>query len=261
MTRTGKIARLPINIRHKLNTRLDNGDLGATLVEWLNSQKEVRGVLAAHFDSRPINEQNLTEWKQGGFLDWQRQQEACERVRGLVELSDELDDTAGRRTISNRLAGVLAAELAAEVSKRLDETTDPRERWQYLCDALRQLKDLRQGDQIAARAKMEFERWEIECKKRAEKDTSDKIQKLKDQATKPIWDALKRATVAKVFGGGEAAENVADYLLGLDQIPSNPEPSAPVPPTPPCPPSPLGSEASAQDPPAQEVPTSSPSAG
>ncbi len=27
-------------------------------------------MLAEHFDGQPINEVNLSQWKQGGFLEW-----------------------------------------------------------------------------------------------------------------------------------------------------------------------------------------------
>ena len=37
MTRKSKIARLPRSIRDGLNCRLDNGQPGLRLVEWLNS--------------------------------------------------------------------------------------------------------------------------------------------------------------------------------------------------------------------------------
>src|ERR1700735_2174125 len=70
MTRTGKIARLPREIRDQLNQRLNDGQSGRRLVTWLNSLPEVQQVLAANFDGRPLTEQNLSEWKAGGYLDW-----------------------------------------------------------------------------------------------------------------------------------------------------------------------------------------------
>ena len=63
-TRTGKIARLPKSIRHQLNRRLEDGQPGNQLVVWLNGLPEVRHTLELHFDAHPINEQNLSDWKQ-----------------------------------------------------------------------------------------------------------------------------------------------------------------------------------------------------
>src|ERR1035441_615190 len=70
MARNGKIARLPRDIRSQLNTRLQDGQDGPQVLPWLNSLPEVKKVLAARFDDRPINEQNLSDWRQGGYEDW-----------------------------------------------------------------------------------------------------------------------------------------------------------------------------------------------
>ena len=83
MTRKGKIARLPRAIRDELNRRLDDGEQGVRLVEWLNGLPEVKKVLESDFEGRAITEDNLAEWKNGGFLDWQAQQETLSLVREL----------------------------------------------------------------------------------------------------------------------------------------------------------------------------------
>ena len=132
MTRKGKIARLPREIRDELNQRLDDGAQGKDLVEWLNGLADVKKVLSSDFGGQPIIEQNLSQWKQGGFPDWQRQQERREAVSRLVEISDDLEAAGEWDGVPNCLATVLAAELAAETQKLLEETTDPRERWQTL---------------------------------------------------------------------------------------------------------------------------------
>src|ERR1035438_7957478 len=52
MTRVGKIARLPREIREQLNHRLQDGEIGKRLVDWLNSLPEVKAVLAGEFNGR-----------------------------------------------------------------------------------------------------------------------------------------------------------------------------------------------------------------
>jgi hypothetical protein len=74
---TGKISRLPREIREQVNQRLDAGEPGNRLVSWLNRLPAVRGLLAAEFGGAAINEQNLTNWKQGGFREWRMQQEVA----------------------------------------------------------------------------------------------------------------------------------------------------------------------------------------
>ena len=41
--RNGKIARLPYKIREQLNVRLQDGELGTRLVDWLNGLPEAQG--------------------------------------------------------------------------------------------------------------------------------------------------------------------------------------------------------------------------
>ena len=70
MTLHGQIARLPLAIRQQLNLRHQNGELAQDLLSWLNRLSEVQAILAAaHFAAKPIDESNLTFWKQGGYLD------------------------------------------------------------------------------------------------------------------------------------------------------------------------------------------------
>jgi len=69
MTRNGKIARLPLAVRQQLNQRLQNGELAQDLLSWLNQLPEVQPILAAHFAAKPIDESNLSHWKQGGYLE------------------------------------------------------------------------------------------------------------------------------------------------------------------------------------------------
>ena len=78
MTRNGKIARLPKEIREQLNQRLNDGRQGKELVVWLNSLPEVRAVLAALFEGKVINKQNLSQWRNGGFREWQAKREWLE---------------------------------------------------------------------------------------------------------------------------------------------------------------------------------------
>src|ERR1039457_2397581 len=79
--RNGKIARLPYWVRQQLNRRLQDGEIGKKLVEWLNGLPEVAKIVKTQFGGRPVSGQNLSEWKQGGHQDWLRYQE----TRGFVE--------------------------------------------------------------------------------------------------------------------------------------------------------------------------------
>jgi hypothetical protein len=217
MTRNGKIARLPRHLRDELNQRLDDGEQGKDLVQWLNGLEEVKDILASDFAGRPVNEQNLSDWKQGGFRDWQRQQERSDSVRRLVEQSDCLDDAADEHSIPDRLAAVLAAELAAEAQALLEETADPRERWQYLRQALRQVHLLRKAGHRAARARMEMARWEIECEQREREQRQREATEAIEAATAPLRDAARRKAMVAAYGGGAEGEKAADFILEIER--------------------------------------------
>ena len=80
MTRNGKIARLPADLRTELNQRLANGEMIKPLAEWLNGLPKVQEVMQKSFEGRPINEDNISEWKNGGYRDWEASQRMGEQV-------------------------------------------------------------------------------------------------------------------------------------------------------------------------------------
>ena len=162
MARTGKIARLSQAIRHQLNRRLDDGECGKTLVAWLNSLPEVHAAMATEFEGRPVTEQNLSEWKQGGYREWVVQQETLEQVQRMSADADELGEAAG-----GMLADKLAACLAARyVSVMAEWDGDPDSGIGRKLRALRALAldvvELRRGDHSAARLKIEQSRLDAE---------------------------------------------------------------------------------------------------
>ena len=78
-----KIARLPFDVRNELNRRIENGEPGKVLVEWLNDQPETELMLNANFRGRAINAQNLSDWKAGGYQEWLAQKELRAEARQL----------------------------------------------------------------------------------------------------------------------------------------------------------------------------------
>ena len=116
MKRTGKIARLPHHLRNQLNQRLHNGEPGVDLIKWLNSLPEVQAVLAEHFAGVPISPQNLSEWNNGGFLDWLTTQELLEDAREFAANTAELPGyTDGH--LANCLSHAITARYAVLLGK------------------------------------------------------------------------------------------------------------------------------------------------
>ena len=163
MTRTGKIARLPQTIRDQLNARLHDGEPATSLVPWLNGLPEVQAVLAAHFGGRPINEPNLSDWKQGGYADWLRHQEACAWFGAVREESSGLQKVAGE---DNPLATILAAPLAVALGRSLQQLAarppDDPSQLTALLELARELTRLRRCDLAEKRQHIDDERWSTE---------------------------------------------------------------------------------------------------
>jgi hypothetical protein len=130
-TRIGKIARLPGAVREELNRRLHNGALGKELVPWLNELPDVQRVLADLFTGRPITEDNLSEWRRGGFQDWLLQEERRVRIEQLAGQYQNLGPEAGAKRLDALLRHRLALELMEEL-ERLSAMTDRNERWKRL---------------------------------------------------------------------------------------------------------------------------------
>jgi hypothetical protein len=114
-TRVGKIAQLPKEIRDQLNQRLENGKQGPEILKWLNDLPETKKLLAEKFDHQPINKQNLSEWRRGGYEEWLRFQERQLRIQRITEeglcsmrqenrCDDDLFEHAGRIALAEVMA-------------------------------------------------------------------------------------------------------------------------------------------------------------
>ena len=170
MTRNGKIARLPQAVRNTLNQRLGDGEQGKQLVAWLNDLPEVRQVMEAQFQGKPVTEQNLSEWKQGGYLDWLRHQEALVFARTAKEQAQELAEETGSAPMTDVLSASVAL-LLAKMIRQLEQTPDatPETRQEVLA-LIREWTAVRKGDHYAARLKMRQADWDKEQAKIAEEE-------------------------------------------------------------------------------------------
>ena len=113
MTRNGKIARLPGNVREELNARLDDGQQGQSLLDWLHGLPEVQASLEENFKGAPITKQNLSEWRKGGFREWQVRRELCHHACQLSESVQEMNKAVVGASLPGALAATLAARYAA----------------------------------------------------------------------------------------------------------------------------------------------------
>jgi hypothetical protein len=168
MTRLGKIARLPREIRAQLNLRLCDGESGRRLLQWLNALPEVQALLQRDFGARQINDQNLSDWKNGGYREWLTQQEALSEIAELAANAGDFTGVVDGR-ISDHLATMLAARYAAEFAHwNGDHSEDLHRRLRVLREICRDLVELRRGDHEAARLKIDQARFDQDREKTEE---------------------------------------------------------------------------------------------
>jgi hypothetical protein len=220
MARIGKIARLPGGIRSQLNSRLQDGVEGKQIVLWLNSLPEVKKILAQSCDGRPISEQNLSQWRQGGYEEWLAWQDILAHASELAENQEELQEVAPGRSFTDHLAGAVAFRYAAILARQGLELDEPSLRQlRSLGRACQAVVKLRRSDQNAARLKIETERWE-RVREQMDSDRADALKRRQREAlAAPVWGALKKAERFVQFGGGKGARLAADLLEEIDNCP------------------------------------------
>jgi hypothetical protein len=152
-TRTGKIARLPQAIRQQLNERLADGEPHQHLVAWLNANGHVQDRLSDFFDGRQITEQNLSDWKRGGFLDWQRHQESRGIAREFLSEAEELEEEMGESALLDRVSGSVVVVLLRLFREVAQMESGPEQR-QAVLEIARELARLRRGDHQRQRVRM-----------------------------------------------------------------------------------------------------------
>src|ERR1041385_1738072 len=144
-TRTGKIARLPHSIREQLNRRIQNNERAKTVCHWLNSLPEVQAALKQEFKASPISPQNLSEWKRGGFHDWQIRQDAL-YLAGNLDDENSFCHKSLTGAFSEKLARWLTLRLAAAAQNlAAAEPPNPRLQWLRLRELCADVARLRRG--------------------------------------------------------------------------------------------------------------------
>jgi hypothetical protein len=102
-TRSGKIARLPEDLRLELNHRIMDGESGPRLLAWLHNLAAVRDVLAQKFGGRLINLSNLSAWRTGGYREWYFRREI---LQAGIDLHAHQTHRAGTdKPVTNQMTG------------------------------------------------------------------------------------------------------------------------------------------------------------
>ena len=212
MTRNGKIARLPRPLRDELNQRLAHNEDGTTLLNWLNAAPGVKDRLARDFAGEPVSQQNLHEWRHGGFVEWQSRQDLFAAAADLTDANGEWDALAAN-DFTERLAAVVVvryADALAGGNGGGDEAF--RLKLRDLRHFNQDLAVLRRYNQSAARLKMERMPFYREEKRHAEAAASARKQ---SEAGARAYDER----VAQRRQEAEAAQKVAS-AVSATSVPS-----------------------------------------
>src|SRR5439155_19213144 len=122
--------------------------------KWLNALPEVRSVLAADFQGRPIQPWNLTEWKQGGYRDWLVAQDALNLARNLED-QHSLGHQSLAQPFAAKLAQWAALYYASAAQHLVADERRPEHRWARLRELCADITRLRRGDLYAERLGLE----------------------------------------------------------------------------------------------------------
>ena len=142
--RTGKIARLPLKIREELNLRLLDGQSAGKILPWLNALPEVKKILGEDFEGLSVTDMNLSDWRSGGFAEWERKRERITRTRELAQYAAQHAKagngsiTEGAQAIASGKLLELLETLDEVIEQKIDEVKDgePVDRQKLSADAL-----------------------------------------------------------------------------------------------------------------------------
>ncbi|MDR3403163.1 MAG: hypothetical protein P4L99_11765 [Chthoniobacter sp.] len=189
-TRTGKIGRLPQAIRQELNQRIADGEGAQQLVDWLNGLEPVRERLAEYHQGRPITEHNISDWKQGGFLDWQCHEECRGALRDFLEEAKELDKEMDSEDVLTERATKMVTVILLKLFRQAAVAESGPEQRKAVLEIARELARLRRGDHQRARVEMLKECRDEEFEDRQEQKVKELDEHLKHVL---IMGSLKRA--------------------------------------------------------------------
>jgi hypothetical protein len=210
MTRNGKIARVPGTIRAELNMRMENGEEGESLLAWLNGLPAVQKTLKASFDGAPISKQNLSEWRLGGFREWQLRQEWIGQARELAASAMEMEEEVDMASLAGALAGLLAARYAALLNG-WDGEPDPK-----FEEKLRLLRGLNRDIALLQRTLQRASEQEREIGQEMEEEEQREFAEQKKKTLDILWSIPRTEDLARVIGGGKQGRKLAEMIIAVE---------------------------------------------
>ena len=160
-TRLSKIARFPAHIREQLNRRLHAGELGKTILPWLNALPETKKILAELFNAKPVTHQNLSEWRHSGYEDWFRLQH---RLLWLDDLTEQETEIAKNKCgdAYEAIGWHFLFEIGQNL-KELHSIKNPERRFAKLQNLTRDFTRLQNAFNWSRRVHLEWDQYNDKC--------------------------------------------------------------------------------------------------
>jgi hypothetical protein len=197
-----------------LNLRLENGAEGEALLAWLNGLADVQTMLRDDFGGVDISKQNLSEWRLGGFREWQLREEWKAQARAISDATGEMDGVLDASLLARDLAVALAARYAALLNG-WDGEPDPKfeEKLRLLRGLNRDIALLQRTMQRASEQKREVER---EFEESLKRDLAEKKQRTLNM----LWSEPKTQALAELLGNGALGRRLAEVIMAIqDDLP------------------------------------------
>jgi hypothetical protein len=228
MSRNGKIARLPGSVREQINRRLENGDNGREIISWLNSNDEVKAVLARDFDGNEINDVNLCQWRKGGYRDWEMQQATLDETHRVVSEGLELNKV-GQKELAEKLAVWLLGRYIVATRKLIENENDPAA-WKLLREMCHDVVAFRRGDHGAEWLRIEREKLKLQQRKQKSQREKLKEEIRRENPPRPVLsDEEKEKQWNKIFGINPATQPICQNKKPFAAHPDFSDPPTPPP--------------------------------
>jgi len=151
---------LPAEVRAELNQRLHNGKTGREVLAWLNGLEPVKELLAKHFKGAPINEPNLSAWRQNDYARWLEAEEARKLARELLR-----DGKMPQGTEAFDWMDTAMPLKVAELSRLMvDKESEPLKQWKRLCAVHGVVSRMRRDQHAEVLVKIRAQQWGLESR-------------------------------------------------------------------------------------------------
>ena len=202
MARQGKIARLPHSLREQVCQRLLDGQTAGTILAWLNPLPEAILTWDTYFDGNPATEQNLSEWRQGGYARWLDDRQKVEQTKSLAQFAAR--QAAAGKNLSEGLQAIYAGHLTEAFETLIslgsgdgEKPDDPVKRITALGGVI---ATLRNADTAAARVDLQRDQTKVRkdtLKLAREKFEKQTVEKFLQFAQTPEAQAILNSGAKK----------------------------------------------------------------